>query len=113
MFLQSPNNLGYTIIDWGDGSPNSVITGLVPPAFISHTYAAGIANYNVTITDTTNNCVINGLVVMEEPVNASIQIPIGGVTQTCAPADLILRIQAQTFPRIPLLCGILVMVAHC
>lgn len=89
LFLQSPNNLGYTIIDWGDGSPNSVITGLVPPAFISHTYAAGIANYNVTITDTTNNCVINGLVVMEEPVNASIQIPIGGVTQTCAPADLI------------------------
>jgi gliding motility-associated-like protein len=89
LFLQSPNNLGYLIIDWGDGSPNTVVNGLVPPNFISHTYTAAIANYNVTIQDTTNNCTINGLVVMEEPVNASIQIPIGGVTQTCAPADLI------------------------
>lgn len=89
LFLQSPNNLGYLIIDWGDGSPNAVVNGLVPPNFISHTYIAGISNYNVTITDTTNNCTINGLVVMEEPVNTSIQIPIGGVTQTCAPADLI------------------------
>ncbi|MEX2597515.1 MAG: PKD domain-containing protein [Salibacteraceae bacterium] len=89
LYVQSPNNLGYLIIDWGDGSPNTVVNGLVPPAFVSHTYAAAISNYNLTITDTTNNCVINGLVVMEEPVNASIQIPVGGVTQTCAPDDLI------------------------
>ncbi|MEQ9186932.1 MAG: PKD domain-containing protein, partial [Cryomorphaceae bacterium] len=89
LYIQSPNNFGYTIIDWGDASANTVVASIIPPAFVSHTYAAGIGNFTVTITDTTNNCTITGLVVMEKPVNASIQIPIGGVTQTCAPDDLV------------------------
>lgn len=89
LYVQSPNAFGALTIDWGDGSPNTVVASLVPPAFISHAYAAAINNFNVTITETATGCVINGLVVMEEPVNASIQIPIGGVTQTCAPDDLI------------------------
>ncbi len=89
LYVQSPNNFGYTIINWGDGTANTVVNSIIPPAYVSHTYAAAIANYTVTITDTTNNCVATGLVVMEKPVNASIQIPIGGVTQTCAPNDLI------------------------
>lgn len=88
LFVQSPNTMGPLIIDWGDGSPNTPVASLVPPAFVSHNYAAAIANYTVTITETSSGCVITGTVVMEEPVNASIQIPIGGVTQTCAPADL-------------------------
>jgi gliding motility-associated-like protein len=89
VFVQSPNNLGSITIDWGDGTPNSAAASLIPPSFISHTYAATIANYTLTLTDATNGCSLTGLVVMEKPVNASIQIPIGGVTQTCAPSDLI------------------------
>lgn len=89
VFVQSPNNLGSITIDWGDGSPFTSAPSLIPPAFISHTYTAAIANYTLTLTDATNACSLTGLVVMEEPVNASIQIPIGGVTQTCAPDDLI------------------------
>lgn len=71
-------------INWGDGSANTTVASLISPAFISHTYAAVITNYTVTVTET-NGCTITGLVVLEEPVNDSIQIPIGGVTQTCAP----------------------------
>lgn len=89
LFIQSTNNFGPLTIDWGDGSPTTSVASLISPAFISHTYAATIANYTVTITETSTTCVITGLVVMEEPVNASIQIPIGGVTQTCAPDELI------------------------
>jgi len=89
LYIQSPNNFGYLIIDWGDGSANTTVASLISPAFLSHTYVAAIDNYTVTITDTTNNCTITGLVVMEEPVNASIQIPIGGVTQICAPDDMV------------------------
>jgi len=44
LYVQSPNNFGYTIIDWGDGSPNTVVTSIIPPAFVSHTYAAAITN---------------------------------------------------------------------
>ncbi|GAB5538734.1 MAG: hypothetical protein Salg2KO_08370 [Salibacteraceae bacterium] len=92
LFIQSPNTFGPLTINWGDGSANTTVGSLVPPAFISHTYAAAINNYTVTVTETGgNNCVITGLVVMEEPVNASIQIPIGGVTQACAPATLIFQ----------------------
>lgn len=94
LYIQSPNNFGALTINWGDGTANTTVASLISPAFISHTYAANIANYTVTITET-NGCTITGLVVMEEPVNASIQIPIGGVTQTCAP-DLLIFTNSST-----------------
>lgn len=86
--VQSPDNIGSWTIDWGDGSPISSGASLIPPAFVSHTYGATIDTFNLVFTETSSGCVINGLVVMEEPSNASIQIPFGGVTQACAPATL-------------------------
>ncbi len=88
LFIQSNTTFGAYTVDWGDGSPLSTGTGLVPPNFISHTYTATTANYTVVFTETATGCVVTGLVVMEEPVNASIQIPIGGVTQVCAPGTI-------------------------
>ena len=90
LFIQSNTTFGAFSIDWGDGSPVTNGASLVPPAFVSHTYTAAVANYTLTFTELGGtNCVITGTVVMEEPVNASIQIPIGGVTQICAPGDML------------------------
>lgn len=86
--IQSPNNIGAWTIDWGDGSPIDNGASLIPPAFINHIYTATIDTFIVTFTETGSGCVIQGVVVMEEPSNASIQIPVGGVTQACAPAIL-------------------------
>lgn len=88
VFIQSPDNIGAWTVDWGDGSPMDAGPDLIPPAFISHLYPATIDTFVVTFTETGSGCVITGVVVMEEPVNASIQIPIGGVTYTCAPGTL-------------------------
>lgn len=88
LVVQSPNNLGAWTIDWGDGSPTENGTDLIPPASINHVYTATINSYTVTFTETSTGCTVTGTVVMEEPSNASIQIPFGGVTQSCAPATL-------------------------
>ncbi len=88
IFIQSNDTLGNYSIDWGDGSPLTTGPGLVPPNFITHLYSATIDTFNISITDLSTGCVINGVVVLEEPVNASIQIPLGGVTQVCAPGDI-------------------------
>ncbi|MCI5059386.1 MAG: PKD domain-containing protein, partial [Flavobacteriales bacterium] len=53
---------------------------------VSHTYSAAVDTFVVTIT--TGGCVIEGVVVLEEFVNASIQVPVGGFTTICAPGDL-------------------------
>ena len=86
--LQSPSTFGAYTIDWGDGSPIESGASFAPPSFIPHTYTATVDTFNVTFTETATGCVIQGVVVMEEPTTASIQIPFGGVTQTCAPASL-------------------------
>ncbi len=88
LVLQSPNTLGAWTVDWGDGSPIDSGPDLVPPASVSHTYTAAVAVYTVTFTETATGCTVIGEVIMEEPSNASIQIPVGGVTQACAPAIL-------------------------
>ncbi|HLC83582.1 MAG TPA: PKD domain-containing protein, partial [Bacteroidia bacterium] len=87
--VASPTVLTTYSIDWGDGSP--VDAGGPQPANtpIVHNYAVALDTFIVTITTNTGvPCVLTGVVVMEEPVNASIQIPIGGVTTACAPATL-------------------------
>ncbi len=88
LFIQSPNIIGPWTIDWGDGSPVSNGPNLIPPNFVSHTYLATVDTFIVTFTDLNNSCVITGVVVMEEAVNASIQIPVGISTQICAPDTL-------------------------
>lgn len=88
LVVGSPTATGAYTIDWGDGSPPQSGAGLNPPQTVSHVYAAGIATYTVTFTEITSGCVITGTVTMEQSTSASIQIPIGGLTQVCAPQSV-------------------------
>jgi len=83
--LQSPNIIGEWEVNWGDGSPVQSGNSLVPPAFISHTYTAAVDTFAVTFTEIATGCEVDGVLVMEEATSASIQIPVGGLTQACAP----------------------------
>ncbi|MFM1931332.1 MAG: hypothetical protein RL226_635, partial [Bacteroidota bacterium] len=83
--LQSPDNWGAYTINWGDGSPETTGASWNTPAVISHVYTATVNTYTVTITETSTGCVVTGSMVMEESSSASIQIPVGGLTQACAP----------------------------
>ena len=86
--LQSPDDWNDYEIDWGDGSP--VESGGIwsSPDIINHIYSAALDTFIVTITEPSSGCSIEGVVVMEEFSSASIQIPIGGMTATCAPKTL-------------------------
>lgn len=86
--INSPNIIGTWTVDWGDGSPISNGASLNPGNNISHLYTSAVDTFNVVFTETSSGCVIQGVVVMEQATSASIQIPIGGLTQTCAPAPL-------------------------
>ncbi|HKL39506.1 MAG TPA: hypothetical protein VJ894_02450, partial [Cryomorphaceae bacterium] len=86
--LQSPNNIGAWEVNWGDGSPIQTGGSLVPPDFITHTYTATVDTFLLTFTETSTGCTVNGVVVMEEASNASIQVPVGGLTQACAPQTM-------------------------
>ena len=81
-------NIGNYSIDWGDGTAITIGNGWLANTAILHNYAATVSNYNVVITLSDVPCVINGTVIMEEPSNASIQIPFGGLTSVCAPGNL-------------------------
>lgn len=83
--LSSPNTWGAYSIDWGDGTAPTTGASWSPPTFINHVYAAAIDTFNVTITEIATGCVVSGVVVMEKATSASIQIPVGGLTQACAP----------------------------
>lgn len=85
--LQSPNNIGVWTVDWGDGN-SDFGANLVPPNAITHVYASAVAIYTVTFVETFTGCTIVGTVVMEEATSASIQIPVGGLTQACAPQTM-------------------------
>ena len=41
LFIQSPNTFGPLTINWGDGSANTVVASLVPPAFVSRSGIRG------------------------------------------------------------------------
>jgi PKD repeat protein len=85
LIVASPKPVGAFTIDWGDGTPTTSGAGLVPPQSVSHLYPAAVAEYTVTFTEITSGCVITGQVIMEQSTSASIQIPVGGLTQVCAP----------------------------
>lgn len=86
--LQSPHNIGAWTVDWGDGSPIESGANLVPPASIAHVYLASVEVYTITFTETSTGCTVVGTLYMEEPTSASIQIPVGGLTQACAPQTM-------------------------
>jgi gliding motility-associated-like protein len=83
--IGSPGTIGAFTIDWGDGTPVFNGTSLTPPQLVSHVYAVAVAEYTVTFTVTATGCVVSGTVIMEQSTSASIQIPVGGLTQVCAP----------------------------
>ncbi|MCB9195364.1 MAG: PKD domain-containing protein [Flavobacteriales bacterium] len=86
--FQSTSSFGDYTIDWGDGSSIESGTSFVPPQVLTHIYPVTVGSYTVTFTDINSTCQIIGTVIMEEPTTASIQIPFGGVTQTCAPSPI-------------------------
>jgi gliding motility-associated-like protein len=85
LLIATPNSVGPFTIDWGDGSPLFNGASLAPPQTVSHVYPAAVATYTVTFTVLSNGCVVTGTVTMEQSTSASIQIPVGGLTQVCAP----------------------------
>ncbi len=86
--LQSPDDWGDYTIDWGDGSGIESGATWNSPAVISHLYTAVVDTFVVVITEVNTGCEIEGVIVMEEATSASIQIPVGGLTQACAPQVL-------------------------
>ena len=85
LLIATPSSVGSYTIDWGDGSPVTSGGVLVPPMSVSHVYPATVDTFVVTFMEVMTGCIVQGVVVMEESTSASIQIPIGGLTQICAP----------------------------
>ena len=85
LVVATPQSVGSFTIDWGDGSPMHVGASLAPPQTVNHVYPAAVAMYTVTFTELTSGCVVIGTLTMEQSTSASIQIPVGGLTQVCAP----------------------------
>lgn len=88
LVVASPTPTGAYTIDWGDGTPPTTGASLTPPQTVIHVYTAAVATYTLTFTELTSGCVITGTVTMEQSTSASIQIPVGGLTQVCAPQSL-------------------------
>jgi len=86
--IQSPDDWGAYEIDWGDGSAISTGVSWTSPVSIPHTYTAAVDTFIVVISELISGCTVQGVFVMEEATSASIQIPVGGLTQACAPQEL-------------------------
>jgi len=85
LVIATPQSVGAYSIDWGDGSPLQTGAALAPPMTVPHVYAAAVATYTVTFTELATGCTVVGTLTMEQSTSASIQIPVGGLTQVCAP----------------------------
>ncbi len=86
--FQSNSSWGAYTINYGDGSPVVAGGSYAANTILTHNYAVTVDTFVITLIIPSLNCTLTGVVVMEKPVNASIQIPIGGVTQACAPKTL-------------------------
>jgi gliding motility-associated-like protein len=97
----SPANVNLTIqlaanqittgtINWGDGTGNFPIAGLVVGGTLSHTYPAVVDTYLITITKTAPGtaCSIQGHFINEYEVLAGIILDMGGTTNFCAPQSI-------------------------
>ena len=76
-------------IDWGDGSVPTNGVNWQSSTPMQHLYTAAVDTFVVTITEDSTGCSVQGVVVMEMATNASIQIPINGFTQACAPQNML------------------------
>lgn len=85
LLVATPGSVGNFSINWGDGSPLYIGASLAPPQTVAHVYASAVNEFTVTFTEIATGCVVTGTLIMEESTSASIQIPIGGLTQVCAP----------------------------
>lgn len=85
LVVATPQTVGAYSINWGDGSPVQNGAALMPPMTVTHSYAASVATYTITFTEISTGCVVTGTLTMEQSTSASIQIPVGGLTQVCAP----------------------------
>ncbi|MES2763072.1 MAG: PKD domain-containing protein [Bacteroidota bacterium] len=89
MNFASNTGWGAYTINWGDGTANTVGASYTANSLINHIYnSASPDTFVITLNIPSLGCTLTGLAVMEKPVNASIQIPIGGVTTACAPKAL-------------------------
>jgi PKD repeat protein len=90
MNFSSNQNWGAYTIKWGDGSSDFAGAAYVANTIISHTYLSAIPDtFEIKLIIPSSSCTLTGVVVMEKQVNASIQIPIGGITSACAPQILV------------------------
>ncbi len=90
MNFASNTNWGPYTISWGDGTANTVGASYTASSLINHTYNSSTPDtFVITLSIPSLSCTLTGLAVMEKPVNASIQIPIGGITTACAPKALL------------------------
>ncbi len=85
LLIATPQVVGNFVIDWGDGSPLYSGASLAPPQTVSHVYSSAVDEFTIVFTEVATGCVVTGTLVMEESSSASIQIPVGGLTQVCAP----------------------------
>jgi gliding motility-associated-like protein len=85
LLVATPQSVGAYSINWGDGSPIQNGGVLAPPMTVSHNYPPSVATYTITFTEIATGCVVTGTLTMEQSTSASIQIPVGGLTQVCAP----------------------------
>ncbi len=85
LVIATSQPVGNFTIDWGDGSPLYAGGSLAPPQTVSHVYTAAVDVFTVVFTETATGCTVTGTLLMEESSSASIQIPVGGLTQVCAP----------------------------
>ena len=85
LVVATPQTVGAYSINWGDGGPVQTGAALMPPMTVTHLYPAAVATYTITFTEIATGCVITGSLTMEQSSSASIQIPVGGLTQVCAP----------------------------
>lgn len=86
--IATPQTVGQFTIDWGDGSPLYTGASLAPPLTVGHVYPATVNEYTVTFTETATECTVIGTLVIEQGSSASLQIPVGGLTQVCAPQEV-------------------------
>ena len=87
LYVHAGSPWSNVTVDWGDGSAvESYASWSAATGPIQHTYPAGNALYNLRFMQ--GSCTVEGTHIVEQPTNASIQIPFGGVTQACAPATL-------------------------
>ena len=86
--FQSNSSWGEYTINYVDGSPIVAGGSYAANTILTHNYAGSVDTFVITLIISLLNFTLTGVVVMEKPVNASIQIPICDVTQACAPKTL-------------------------